>query len=162
MRMYNGTLKWCSISQTLCVLLPATLPGDFPTHFHKKKRTIKEGTFFPLINVNNRKPFVKSLPPFHLWVVNFDSFAVLMCGPDKDERFATKAPLCRCSSEAERAHNESFHWWATLLPRPALSTIHTSESPGSLRGSVSLLFPLLTQISTGSLKQNALTAQCGI
>lgn len=127
-----------------------------------KKRTIKEGAFFPLIKGNNRKTFVQSLPPFHLWVVNFDSFSYRCAAPDKDERFATKAPLCRCSSEAERAHNEGFHWWATLLPRPAQRAIHTSESPSSLRGCVSLLFPLLTQISGGSLKQSALPAQCGI
>lgn len=50
---------------------PCNSPWRFPNTVPKKKTTIKEGTFFPLINVNNRKRFVKSLPPFHLWVVNF-------------------------------------------------------------------------------------------
>lgn len=82
--MYNGTVKWCSITPSLCILLSATLPGDFPTHFQKKKTPHKERTFFPLITLNDaqqRSTIVKSAPPFHLRVVNFELFTVSMCSP---------------------------------------------------------------------------------
>lgn len=136
---------------------------EISQHISKnKKRTIEEGTFFPLINVSNRKTFVKLLPPFHLWVVNFDSFAVWMCGPRQRREVRHKGSfvamllwgqVCTMRVFTDEQHCYSGRLWGPFTRQ---------KSPSSLRGCVSLLFPLLTQISGGRLKQSALTAQCGI
>ena len=77
---------------TECVFCSLQLSPEI-SHFTHQKRTIKEGTFLPLINVNNRKTFVQSLPPFDLWVVNFDSFAASMCGPRQRGEVRHKGPF---------------------------------------------------------------------
>lgn len=139
--MYNGTVKWCSITPSLCILLAATLPGDFPTHFQKKKKPPQRTHLFSSDNPqwctteehNCEISSTFSPPSSKFWVVHS-----IDVQPPTKRRGSRQRLLCAPSLRPSTCTMKVFIVERRYPTRPALRSIHTSESTSSLWGCISL------------------------
>lgn len=149
--MHNGTLKWCSITTTLRILLSATLPWRFPV-----KQQHKEGTFFPLINLSDAQQRSASSP--------LSSKFWLLHSIDVQPPWQRGEALDKGSFVPQLLWGRARAQWRFSLMSdivtPACSENHSHIRIPQL--ALRLRFPLLTQFSRDGLKRSALAAQRGI